>query len=150
MANAHQYAHWLQRIARTAAFEYCIGVLTVRSLSSKLDHTAKCFDSQGCFTHTGAPTRQGVVTGLDQEKAELVVARRTCDKKLMATSGVTDPRIEEALASVPREHFLGPAPWKLGTEDGSYVEAPSGDPVHLYTGVLTGLDQSSGALNWSV
>lgn len=54
-------------------------------------------------------------------------------KQLMVTAGVTDTRIQQAFATVPRELFLGPGPWKIGSEDGTYLETPSRDPAHVYT-----------------
>jgi len=43
----------------------------------------------------------------------------------------SDPRIREAFASVPRERFVGPGPWKIFTR-GGYLDAPTDDPAFLY------------------
>jgi protein-L-isoaspartate(D-aspartate) O-methyltransferase len=75
---------------------------------------------------------------MDRDGA-LALARRAYAKKLMVTAGVTDPRMEEAYATVPREHFLGRGPWKMATEEGPYAETPSDDPVHLYTDSVVGI-----------
>jgi protein-L-isoaspartate(D-aspartate) O-methyltransferase len=66
--------------------------------------------------------------------------------------GARDPRIEAAFATVPREAFVGPAPWfvyagsakSLGP---AYVETPDDDPAFLYADVLIALDPSRGINN---
>ena len=42
-----------------------------------------------------------------------------------------DPRVRDAFASVPRERFVGPGPWKVFTRAG-YLDAPTDDPAFLY------------------
>ena len=56
-----------------------------------------------------------------------------------ANAGVSavHQRIIDAFAAVPREHFLGPGPWKVFTRSG-YIETPS-DPALLYQDVLVAL-----------
>jgi protein-L-isoaspartate(D-aspartate) O-methyltransferase len=65
--------------------------------------------------------------------SELAAMRHTYAKQLLATAGVSDPRLEQAYAGVPREHFLGTGPWQIATEEGTYFTTPSDDPAHLYT-----------------
>jgi protein-L-isoaspartate(D-aspartate) O-methyltransferase len=57
-----------------------------------------------------------------------------------AAAGASDPRLVEAFATVPREHYLGPGPWKFVTETGPYAETPSDDPVYLYRDRLYAID----------
>src|SRR5271154_2580322 len=50
----------------------------------------------------------------------------------------TGSELEAALASTPREQFVGPPPWKIFTRSG-YVESPTDDPAHLYQDVVVSL-----------
>jgi protein-L-isoaspartate(D-aspartate) O-methyltransferase len=50
-----------------------------------------------------------------------------------------------ALATTPREQFVGPPPWKMFTPSG-YIETPSHDPALLYQDVVVSLG-SEGPLN---
>lgn len=66
--------------------------------------------------------------------------------------GARDPRIEAAFAAVPREAFVGPAPWFVSagspTSPGpAYVETPDDDPAFLYADVLIALDPARGVNN---
>jgi protein-L-isoaspartate(D-aspartate) O-methyltransferase len=64
---------------------------------------------------------------------ELSGIRHAYAKQLMVAASVSDSRIQQAFATVPRELFLGPGPWKIGREDGTYLETPDHDPAHVYT-----------------
>lgn len=68
-------------------------------------------------------------------------------KFLAASARSSDPRIERAFELVPREAFLPPGPWKIATGNGSYVETPSADPIHIYQNVLVALDEDRGLNN---
>lgn len=59
---------------------------------------------------------------------------------ITAAAGVRDSRLTRAFASVPRERFLGPGPWKVSTGHG-YLQTPSGDPAFLYQDVVVALDE---------
>jgi protein-L-isoaspartate(D-aspartate) O-methyltransferase len=78
---------------------------------------------------------------------ELSVVRRAYAKRLMKTAGVSDARIEQAFATVPRELFLGAGPWKIGNEDGTYLETPGNDATHLYTDRVVGILPDRGLNN---
>jgi protein-L-isoaspartate(D-aspartate) O-methyltransferase len=65
--------------------------------------------------------------------SELAATRYAYAKQILATAGVSDQRLEQAYGSVPREHFLGPGPWEIATEEGTYFTTSSADPAHLYT-----------------
>ena len=64
--------------------------------------------------------------------------------------GVSDARIEQAFATVPREPFAGPPPWLLVgplaffPSVSRYIETPDGDPAFLYQDVLVALDAARG------
>jgi len=69
----------------------------------------------------------------------------------MFAAGVEDPQLEAALATLPREAFLGPGPWPIpimrpGTESG-YHMTPDNDPVYLYQDVPVGIIPSKGLNN---
>ena len=53
--------------------------------------------------------------------------------------------LEAALATTPREDFVGPPPWKIFTRSG-YVESPADDPALLYQDVVVSLG-SQGPFN---
>jgi len=50
-----------------------------------------------------------------------------------------------AFASTPREHFVGPPPWKVSTMSG-YIETPTDDPTFLYQDIVVALG-TEGPLN---
>jgi protein-L-isoaspartate(D-aspartate) O-methyltransferase len=59
-------------------------------------------------------------------------------KLITANAGIAPgSEIEAALASTPREQFVGPPPWKIFTRSG-YVESPD-DPALLYQDVVVSL-----------
>jgi protein-L-isoaspartate(D-aspartate) O-methyltransferase len=47
----------------------------------------------------------------------------------------------DAFASVPRERFVGPGPWKVFTPSG-YIETPNDDPAFLYQDVAVALSEA--------
>ncbi|HUR20371.1 MAG TPA: methyltransferase domain-containing protein [Vicinamibacterales bacterium] len=69
----------------------------------------------------------------------LVQHRQWYSRLVAANAGVSavHQRIIDAFATVPREQFLGPGPWKVFTRSG-YIETPS-DPALLYQDVLVAL-----------
>jgi len=72
-------------------------------------------------------------------------ARRDYAEKIRVLSGLRSTRLVDALASVPREQFLGPGPWQiLRLAEGlrGYELTPDDDPRHLYDNVLVTLDAS--------
>ncbi|MGE8131898.1 protein-L-isoaspartate O-methyltransferase family protein [Methylobacterium sp. NPDC080182] len=72
---------------------------------------------------------------------------RAFHARLMAVaSGSDDHRLERVFASVPREAFLGAAPWKIRVNE-RYVETPSADPVFVYQNCLVALDAAKGINN---
>jgi hypothetical protein len=86
----------------------------------------------------------GSPPGMTSEMAgedELRIVRRAYAKQIMAADRqVTDTRIENAFAEVPREAFLGPGPWPiLRFWINGYVATPSADPVYLYTNDIVGI-----------
>jgi protein-L-isoaspartate(D-aspartate) O-methyltransferase len=76
-------------------------------------------------------------------------ARREFAEKIRAMSGLRSTRPFDALASVPREEFLGPGPWQIlsRAEAGRGQLTPDGDPRRLYDNVLVALDAKQ-LLRW--
>lgn len=67
---------------------------------------------------------------------------------ITASAGIskTNPLLELAFATVPRENFVGPGPWKIFTGSGS-VETPSDDPAFLYQDVVVAIAPDRGINN---
>ena len=69
-----------------------------------------------------------------------------------ARGAASNPRIEAAFATVPREPFAGPGPWSVlvagpwgaGSDQPSYVQTPDDDPAFLYQDTLIAIDLSRG------
>lgn len=78
-----------------------------------------------------------VGTSLWTMATTIEVARVRYANAIAKQAGATDARVIAAFASVPREAFVGPGPWKLF--DGAYREAPSSDAHVLYQDVLVAL-----------
>jgi protein-L-isoaspartate(D-aspartate) O-methyltransferase len=71
---------------------------------------------------------------------ELKVVRRAYAMQITAAAHVTDERITDAFAAIPREDFLGPGPWPIHRYfPRAYVASPSADPVYLYTDDVVGI-----------
>jgi protein-L-isoaspartate(D-aspartate) O-methyltransferase len=82
---------------------------------------------------------------------ELDVVRRFYAEEIATVAGIDSPAIVEALATVPRERFLGPGPWQLCTGDSAqlqfrYRATPDAHPRHVYHNVPIAIDQTR-ALN---
>jgi protein-L-isoaspartate(D-aspartate) O-methyltransferase len=76
-------------------------------------------------------------------------ARRDFAEKIRAATGLRSRALVRAFASVPRETFVGPGPWKLLRPPyvSSYDATPDDDPRHLYDSVVVALDASRGLNN---
>ncbi|GJD47465.1 Protein-L-isoaspartate O-methyltransferase [Methylobacterium crusticola] len=80
---------------------------------------------------------------------DLAVVRRAFAIQTLAVAGVADdPRLEDAFASVPRERYLGPPPWRVSGPAG-YVALPGTDPVLAYQDRLFALAPERGVNNGS-
>jgi protein-L-isoaspartate(D-aspartate) O-methyltransferase len=87
-----------------------------------------------------------MITGMPDNRDQL--ARRRAAYALEVTSryGPPDPAVEAAFATVPRESFLGQAPWSIGA-GGTGSWATTSDPVSLYEDMLVTLDRAKGINN---
>ena len=71
-------------------------------------------------------------------------ARRSFAAELRVVANVSDPRVIEAFATVPRERFVGPGPWRILHMFDGYWTTPDANPHWLYHNVLVALDESRG------
>lgn len=70
--------------------------------------------------------------------------RRSFAAELRFVAHINDPRVVDAFATVPRERFIGPGPWRIYHFSDGYWSTPDADPRHLYHNVLVALDESTG------
>ena len=75
--------------------------------------------------------------------------RRFYAQEIRFTANITASALIEAYARVPREKYLGPPPWQIGSADqramsltglGSLSYTPTSDPRDLYHNVVVALD----------
>lgn len=74
--------------------------------------------------------------------SDLQTARETFGEMLRDAVGIRSAALVRAFATVQREAFIGPGPWKLLVPPNffEYVDTPDGDPCRLYQNVLVALD----------
>lgn len=83
------------------------------------------------------------------DEAELAICRRAYALQMLAKAGIeTDEALLNAFATVPREDFLGPPPWRM-SGGSRYTDIPSRDPVVLYQDVLLALREERQVNNGS-
>jgi protein-L-isoaspartate(D-aspartate) O-methyltransferase len=91
------------------------------------------------------------------EKGGLSLARDAYAEKIRGLAGLRSPALFRALSHVPREEFLGPAPWRvLRPADLGRGYQETSDPAELYDNVLVAIDPSrrlnngepAGLLRW--
>ncbi len=55
---------------------------------------------------------------------------------------LTSDNLVKAFATVPREKFLGPGPWKICKQpEFTYHTTPDDNPIHLYQNELIAIDE---------
>jgi protein-L-isoaspartate(D-aspartate) O-methyltransferase len=74
------------------------------------------------------------------DKDTLAEVRRRFADRIAKQQKVSDPRLIEAFASIPREHFLGPGPWHVMNDTPDYVVTESDDPALVYINTPIALD----------
>lgn len=79
-------------------------------------------------------------------RADIGEVRAFYARLMAVASGSSDPRLERAFETVPREAFLPPGPWQV-VFNNHYVETPSADPAYLYQDLLVALDAQKGINN---
>ncbi len=65
---------------------------------------------------------------------ELQIIRQAYAKQIIHAARASDPRLEEALATLRREDFLPPGPWQIMRVPVGYQITPVDDPLYLYQG----------------
>ncbi|WP_421997970.1 protein-L-isoaspartate O-methyltransferase family protein [Reyranella sp.] len=71
-------------------------------------------------------------------------ARRWFAEDLRMLGHLSDERVIDAFAAVPRELFAGPGPWRIRHSVDGYWTTPDDDPRQLYHNVLVALDETRG------
>ncbi|HZB55563.1 MAG TPA: methyltransferase domain-containing protein [Reyranella sp.] len=71
----------------------------------------------------------------------LAQARRWFAEELRVIGHLLDERVIDAFATVPRERFAGPGPWRILHFADGYWTTPDADPRRLYHNVLIALDE---------
>ncbi|MBB3657386.1 protein-L-isoaspartate(D-aspartate) O-methyltransferase [Rhizobium sp. BK650] len=80
---------------------------------------------------------------------ELVICRQAYATQMLTKMGIVgDERLRKVFATVPREDFLDPPPWRMANGFG-YQDMPSTDPVILYQDVLIALQEGRQVNNGS-
>jgi protein-L-isoaspartate(D-aspartate) O-methyltransferase len=76
---------------------------------------------------------------------DLDLQRQFFAEEIRAVANLQSERLVQAFAKVPREHFLGPGPWRIlaPSEPGSlsYRTTEDADPRHVYHNVLVAIDE---------
>ena len=77
-------------------------------------------------------------------ESAISVARTWFADELRHTAGVQSPAVVNAFATVPRERFCGPGPWRLLSpmRMEQYWMTEDADPRHLYHDILVALDET--------
>ena len=70
--------------------------------------------------------------------------RRAFAEELRFVAHLSDQRVVDAFAAVPRERFVGPGPWRIFHFADGYWTTPDSDLRHLYHNVLIALEESTG------
>lgn len=71
--------------------------------------------------------------------------RQAYAEELRKLRGLRSERLVRAFATVPRDHYLGPGPWRVlvpGTRVTGYRDTASDDPRHLNHNILVAIDES--------
>ena len=77
---------------------------------------------------------------------QLEVHRTFFAELITAIAGVPNSRLTSAFASTPREHYLGPGPWKVFNGHG-YTSTPTDDPTLLYQDIVVAIEEEHGINN---
>jgi protein-L-isoaspartate(D-aspartate) O-methyltransferase len=72
------------------------------------------------------------------------MARQSYAEELRCTAPIRGAAVVRAFATVPREHFLGPGPWRVLSPMSlaEYWTTGNADPCHLYHDVLVAIDET--------
>jgi protein-L-isoaspartate(D-aspartate) O-methyltransferase len=87
-----------------------------------------------------------MMTGMTADSDHLAERRTAYAQEVSARYGARDLAVEAAFAKVPREAFLGPPPWRIGS-GGPETWSKTNDPEALYQDKLVALDRAKGINN---
>ncbi len=73
-------------------------------------------------------------------------ARQTYAEELRSLTHISSSALFAALATVPRERFVGTGPWRMMEHDGSWTTTDA-DPRQVYRNALIALDEAKGINN---
>lgn len=77
--------------------------------------------------------------------------RRAFAEELRESASLRSDRLVDAFATVPREHFLGPGPWKVSIVDDDDVHVyrltENADPEQTYRDIVIAIDPARGLHN---
>ncbi len=73
-------------------------------------------------------------------------ARKLYAEELRSLTHLSSPALFAAFATVPRERFAGPGPWRV-MHQSQFRKTADADPRHLYHNVLISLDEAKGINN---
>jgi protein-L-isoaspartate(D-aspartate) O-methyltransferase len=73
-------------------------------------------------------------------------ARLAYAEELRSLTHMASPALFAAFATVPRERFLGPGPWRMLDEDGQWMTVDA-EPQRVYRNSLITLDEAKGINN---
>lgn len=74
--------------------------------------------------------------------SNVVAARQRYADEIKDRQQISSPRLLRALATVPRERFLGKGPWRVrGQMMPDYCSTEDADPIHLYRDVRVAIDE---------
>jgi protein-L-isoaspartate(D-aspartate) O-methyltransferase len=71
---------------------------------------------------------------------DLAARRRFFAEEIQAVAGLKGAALVEALATVPREAFLGPGPWVVQSDMTGARPTPDADPRHVYHNYSVAID----------
>jgi len=76
----------------------------------------------------------------------VAAARQSYAEELRFLAHISSPALFAAFATVPRERFVGPGPWRMMGQEG-YWTTEDADPQHVYHNALIALDEAKGINN---
>jgi len=79
-------------------------------------------------------------------KGSIQAARRHYAEDLRFTTRMSSPALFHAFATVPRERFVGPGPWRVLSQ-GEFWTTENADPRNVYHNVLVALDEAKSINN---
>jgi protein-L-isoaspartate(D-aspartate) O-methyltransferase len=97
--------------------------------------------------HPGSPLLRGRPILLSRPRTR--TARQFYAEELRFTANISSRAVIDAFATVPRECFVGPGPWRILSpmRMGGYWTTADADPRHVYHDVLIALDEARGINN---